>query len=107
MICMPASKVWDTEEMGGTDYIRSLSSLDLADYSNKSVLSNGEKWPDPRQWLGFRYIQVASSRMSSVYTKKKICERASIYKSLDAYNYGLCGHVQEVKFYDAGSEICI
>lgn len=35
----------------------------------------------------------------SVNTK----EHLRAYKSLDAYNYVLCGHVQQIKFYDRAS----
>ena len=97
--------------MAQTSYINSLSSSDCTDYLKKLVLSNGEKLPDPynipsEEWISdmSKWPDICSYLIEkpSVYTK----ENLRAYKSLDAYNYVLCGHVQNVKFYDTGSGFC-
>ncbi len=102
--------------MAQTNYINSISSSDCTDYLKKLVLSNGEKLPDPYNIPSDEWISDMSKwpaiiwpdiycyliEKPSVYTKDNL--RA--YKSLDAYNYVLCGHVQNLKFYDKGSGFC-
>ena len=56
------------------------------------------KWPA----IIWRDIYSYLIEKPSVYTKDNL--RA--YKSLDVYNYVLCGHVQNVKFYDTGIGFC-
>lgn len=94
-------------EMAQTNYINSLSSSDCTDYLKKLVLSNGEKLPDPynipsdewisdmSKWPAVIWPDIYSYLIEkpSVYTNDNL--RA--YKSLDAYNYELCGHVQNLK----------
>ena len=38
-----------------------------------------------------------------MYTREKL----QAYKSLDAYEYVACGHVQNVKYHDIDSEFCV
>lgn len=50
------------------------------------------KWP-LIIWSTYNYL----IKQSSVSTA---------YRSLDIYNYVLCGYMQEINFYDMGSEFC-
>ena len=102
--------------MAQTNYINSLSSSDCTDYLNKLVLSTGEKLPDPysipseewiadmSKWPAITWPDIYSYLIEkpSVYTKDSLCA----YKSLDAYNYVLCGHVQNLKCFDTSSGFC-
>lgn len=103
--------------MSNPDYTATLSSSDRAGYLSKLVLSNGHQLPDPysipaEQWVVDRSKWPPISwpdiynyliQTPSVYTK----ENLRAYKSLDAYNYVLCGHVQNVKYFDTGMEFCV
>ncbi len=104
---MKDNRVRDKDDMAGTDYISSLGNLARADYINNLVLSKGERVPDPYAIPDHEWILDISKWPSvicpdiythfiekpSVYTK----EYLHVYKSLDAYNYVICGHVQEIK----------
>ena len=84
-----------------------ISTSDRGDYIKKLTLSNGEILPDPyaihddlwivddKKWPAIVWPDIYNYLIQtpSVYTREMI--RA--YKSLDAYNYVLCGHVQLVK----------
>lgn len=57
------------------------------------------KWPAIK-WLEIYCFLV---KKPSVYTKKNL----GAYKSLDACNYVVCGHVQDVKYSDLNKEFCV
>ncbi len=100
---LKADKVWDKDDTAGTDYITSPRKSNCADYINKLVLSNGEKRPDPHaipdhewvlgmsKWPSVIWPDIYTNLIEKprVYTK----ENLRVYKSLDAYNYVLCGRV--------------
>lgn len=92
--------------------------MDAAAYKEKLLLSSGDYLPDPysvadSQWscdvslwpkLEWPDIYTYLVERPSVYTKEKL--RA--YKSLDAYNYVLCGHVQQVEYFrPCDSDFCV
>ena len=99
-------------------YVESLSPQDAAAYFKKLTLSTGERLCDPcsipekewssdvRCWPSVQWPDIYTYLVEkpSVYTK----ENLKAYKSLDAYNYVLCGHVQAVKYHPISptSEFC-
>lgn len=99
------------------DYVGSLTADDRADYLKKLTLSNGVCLPDPytisedlwcadrNSWPVLIWQDIYSYLIDtpSVYTKEKV--RA--YKSLDAFNYVLSGHLQGIKCFDATPDFCV
>lgn len=85
-------------------------------YINKLTLSNGVRFPDPYslsgQWvkdpakwpkLQWPDIYLYLIEKPSVYTKEKI----KAYKSLDAYHFVLCGHVQDIEYQELSHDFCV
>ena len=84
-------------------------STDKAHFNSKLTLSSGEKLPDPSSlpastWLNdatcwpklhFPNIYMYLINTPSVFTNESL----KAYKSLDAYNYVICGHVQRVLYH--------
>lgn len=97
-------------------YYRQLLSLDRQRYDDKLTLLTGKTLEDPYgitnwvqdagRWPNIQWPNIYSYLIEtpSVYTQEKL--RA--YKSLEAYNYVLSGHVQEVYYHDYNnSEFCV
>ncbi len=86
---MKANKVWDKDDMSGTDYIASLGNLDRADYINKVVLSNGEKSPDPHAIPDHEWVLDTSKCPSiiwpDIYTN--LVEKPSVYTKENLHAY--------------------
>ncbi|ELT92771.1 hypothetical protein CAPTEDRAFT_214372 [Capitella teleta] len=92
-----------------SQYVGTLPDKDRLLYLEKLVLTFGEEIPDPysigeadwivdiREWPIISWPDIHGYLIDtpSLYTKEKL--RA--YKSLDAVNYVLCGHVQEIKYH--------
>lgn len=88
---------------------------DRENYFNKLTLANGNQLPDPygitewvedgTKWPNVQWpdIYLYLVEKPSVYTRESL--RA--YKSLDAYNYVMCGHVQSIKHHDFDNEFCV
>lgn len=91
-------------------YVKSLNPKDREWYLNKLMLVNSERlphpyWRDPKEWVDdptkwpmiqWPDIYAYLIEKPSVYTNEKL--RA--YKSVDAYNYAVCGYVQDVMYSD-------
>lgn len=102
----------DSENL--SQYVRTLTARDRECYFKKLTLSNGTILTDPyaiTQWkedvtglpsVEWPEIYTYFIEKPSVYTKEKL--RA--YKSLDAYNYVLNGHVQDLQYKDISDEFC-
>ena len=98
-----------------SSYLRSLNHKDLESYVNKLTLSDGIQLPDPysikdwivdpSKWPAIEWPDIYTYLIEkpSVYTKDKL--RA--FKSLDAYNYVVCGHVQDLKYCDLNDDFCV
>lgn len=96
-------------------YASGLTLKDLESYLNKLTLANGKQLPDPYgiteweedpgKWPDIQWpdIHLFLVEKPSVYTREKL--RA--YKSLDAYDYVLCGHVQNLKHHIIDPEFCV
>ena len=79
------------------------------------TLTNGVRLPDPcsinewvddvSKWPNIQWPDIYTYLIEkpSVYTREKL--RA--YKSLDGYEYVVCGYVQNVKYHDIDSEFCV
>ena len=103
------------ERSGLSEYCKRLAPKDREEYIQKLTLSNGVQLPDPyaitewdydrRKWPDLQWPDIHNYLIEkpSVYTKEKI--RA--YKSLDAYQFVLNGHVQGVKYHDIDGEFCV
>lgn len=97
--------------MAESDYLKGLNAEDRQNYLRKLTLSSGDKLPDPfslENWsddiaflpsISWRDVTEYLIDTPSVYTK----EALKAYKSLDAYDYFVCGHVQDC-FYHGISE---
>lgn len=100
------------------EYYSKLPEEDRKSYDKKLTLKSGEKLPDPyqiesKQWIdAYDSIPDISSRDVSEYlldtpsefTKESI----KAYKSLEAYDYFVHGHVQDCYYtnIDEGSKFC-
>ena len=103
------------EDNGLSTYAKGLSLKDRECYVAKLTLTNGDRLPDPyavtewtedvSKWPNIQWPDILFYFLEkpSRYTLDKL--RA--YRSLDAYNYVLCGHVQNVKYSDLNSEFCV
>ena len=90
-------------KMETSSYAKKLNEEDTKSYYDKLTLQNGTILPDPfslTEWSDdLKYLPDIFSRdvntylidTPSVYTKEKL----KAYKSLEAYDYFVCGHVQE------------
>ncbi|KAF4097197.1 hypothetical protein G5714_021205 [Onychostoma macrolepis] len=88
------------------------TSQDREQYHSKLVLANGDCLSDPElltewvddvsKWPDIHWPAIYCYLVDkpSVYTREKL--RA--YKSLDTYNYVVCGHVQTVLYSDIGDD---
>ncbi|ELU10245.1 hypothetical protein CAPTEDRAFT_185960, partial [Capitella teleta] len=97
-----------------SQYVGTVPDKDRLLYLEKLVLTSGEEIPDPysigeadwivdiREWPIISWPDIHGYLIDtpSLYTKEKL--RA--YKSLDAVNYVLCGHVQEIKYHGISPE---
>lgn len=89
-------------------YVENLSPVDRDCYVNKITLETGVKLPDPyslkewqfdmKKWPALQWPDIYNYLINSpsVYTKESL----KAYKSLDAVNYILSGHVQKVMFHN-------
>ena len=91
-------------------YFNSLSLVDRQVYAAKLTLKNGVSLPDPfslspcqwvndpTKWPALQWPDIHECLIETpnVYTREKL----KAYKSLDAYNFVLCRHVQDVHFHD-------
>lgn len=96
-----------------SSYASGLSNTDRESYFKKLTLSNGIRLPDPctivewiedvSRWPNIQWPDIYTYLVEkpSVYTREKL--RA--YKSLYAYEYVVCGHVQNVKYHDIDSRV--
>ena len=85
-------KMWTASK-----YFDNLSSDEKRNYKRKLTLTNGEILPDPWWWwfeadIGWPNIYSYLIDTPSHFTK----ENLKAYKSLAAYNFFVCGHVQDV-----------
>ena len=55
------------------------------------------------QTLQWSDIHCYLIKKPSVYTREKV----HTYKSMDAYQFAVCGHVQEVKYHNIDGEFCV
>ncbi len=100
---------------GLSNYAKSLSAKDRKDYLKKLTLTNGSRLPDPftiterehdvSKWPNIQWPDIYTYLVEkpSVYTREKL----QAYKSLDAYDYIICGHVQEVRYHDIDAGFCV
>ncbi len=96
-------------------YTSQLTVKDRENYFIKLTLSDGQQLPDPSgiteweedvtKWPDVQWpdIHLYLVEKPSVYTREKL--RA--YKSLNAYNYVMCGHVQSIQHHDIDPEFCV
>ena len=99
--------------MAESDFVKSLTEEDRGEYFSKLKLQNGTVLPDPylmkEGWnddihrlpsLTWRDVSTYLIDTPSPYTKESL----KAYKSLDAFNFFLCGHVQDCFLNDIGEE---
>ena len=93
-----------------SEYLKSLEPNDAQCYNNKLTLTTGECLPDPytlavEEWeeninkfpdITWRDVTEYLIETPSLYTK----ESMKAYKSLEAFDYFVCGHVQQCFYHD-------
>lgn len=104
------------EELSLSSYQKGLSAADLGHYNSKLTLSNGHQLPDPYSidqvlWTNdpinlpdvmWQDITTYLLDTPSSFTKDSI----KAYRSLEAYNYFISGHVQDCYYYKVTDEFC-
>ena len=106
-----SGKEWKSE----SDYYKKLSDDDKKQYKKKLTLSNGKLVPDPYSikngWnddvsklpdVGWPDIYTYLIETPSEFTKDKL----KAYKSLEAYNFFVSGHVHDVFYNDIAESFC-
>ena len=97
-----------------SEYAQSLVLKDRECYLNKLTLTNGYRLPDPyalKEWVD-DISKLPSIQWPDIYTylidKPSLYthDKLRAYKSLDAYNYVVCGHVQTVLYTDIDENFC-
>ena len=94
-----------------SQYFNELSDVDKNYYKSKLTLANEKTLPDPyslpeTEWVDLENVEKIPDvdypviytyliDTPSVYTR----EAMKVYKSLDAYNFFVSGHVQDVKYH--------
>lgn len=98
-----------------SDYAQTLSVQDRDSYLRKLTLADGSKLADPytlQEWqedlTGLPKVEWPDIYMylietPCVYSKEKL----KAYKSLDAYNYVINGHVQTVQYINLRPDLCV
>lgn len=96
-----------------SDYFNSLRGKKRLSYTNKLTLSNGMRF------LTRTHCRVCGSRIQPklqwpdiflyLVEKPSVCmrEKLQAYKSLDAYTFILCRHVQEIQYQDLSNYFCV
>ena len=96
-----------------SEYSVNLSEEDFARYREKLKLATGEQLPDPyslkEKWTNdISNLPEITWRNVSEYLldTPSACTKESIkaYKSLEAYDYFVCGHVQHCYFHEISPE---
>lgn len=90
--------------MDQSEYVRSLSEDDRSNYIKKLTLSSGDLLPDPlsiADWSDDVQFLPDITNMDLVhyliYTPSEFTQQSlRAYKSLEAYNFFIAGHVQDV-----------
>ena len=90
------------------NYFESLNENDKLAYRKKLTLESGETLPDPyslkNDWIedvdalpevSWEDVTHYLIETASIYTKGKL----KVYKSLEAYDYFVCGHVQKCYYH--------
>ena len=91
-----------------SEYLKSLEPNDTQCYIKKLTLTTGECLPDPytlvaEEWEEFKFPDITWRDVTeylietiSLYTKQSM----KAYKSLEVFDYFLCGHVQQCFYHD-------
>lgn len=101
--------------MAELNYLKSLNEVDKCHYLSKLQLEDGRVLPDPFQelvngWsedisklpsLSWRDVSNYLIDTPSPYTKESL----KAYKSLDAFGYFMCGHVQDCYIHDITDDV--
>lgn len=96
------------------EYVQSLTVCDRECYLKKLTLTNGTRLADPyslTQWMD-DVTELPTVEWPDIYTH--LIEKPSVYikeklracRSLDAYNYVISGHVQNLEYKDLNDEFC-
>ena len=87
-----------------SDYFKSLEKDDQKQYKRKLTLSNGDVLPDPNTLVNWNddVSLLPNIDWPDIYhylintPSEYTMESLKAYKSLEAYNFFVCGHVQDV-----------